>query len=105
MKTLYRAATLAVLFLALAAGKCEGTISSQVDAIAAKAKVLCGYEDRIGAIAKIVAVASEGVAPGGTIIVTGVDATAKAICAAINTRNETQSLIQACPSVNGVCLE
>lgn len=89
-------------FLAAAVMGCE----DETQAVKDKAYQLCGYVDRIGAVAKIVAASTETQVPGGTLIVTGVDAIAHAICDALAKADvPTRTLPQACPQVNGVCLK
>lgn len=89
---------LAAIVLTLA-----GCQDDQVAQIQEKANQICGYVDKVGAVAKIVAVAASGQVPGGIAVVSGVEATANAICDAWTTK--TQTLMGQCPQVNGVCLD
>ena len=99
-----------IIFVAIAAllfglaGCKTNKVADQVAEIAEKAKAKCGYVDKVGAIAKIVAVAASGVAPAGVVIVSGVEATLNAICAELAAPN-VPTLLSVCPSVNGVCLK
>ena len=90
------------LALCLSLGACS---VSEVEQIQARAKQYCGYVDNVGAVAKIVAVANATTNPSGMVVVTGVDATAHAICDAIANYKKVQTAVPTCPKVNGVCVQ
>jgi hypothetical protein len=102
MKTFIMSALMSALLLG-----CSYAPGTEVEQIKLRAAQLCGYQDRIGAIAKIVAAANAVNYPAGVVMVSGVDATATAICNAIKAHEESKvaTAWTDCPRVNGVCVK
>src|SRR5687768_2950791 len=77
--------------------------ADQVTKIQEATKAICRKVPPYASVAKMVAVAAGAVVPGAgpaRVIVSGVEATALAICNALGAKT-----LQGCPSVNGICIE
>lgn len=81
----------------------EMSLQDKVSLVRAKAVVICGY------LPKPASVEAMLLASSGSVVITGVNELAQAICTAVTVwegkKGTGEAFVTICPRVNGVCVE